>query len=64
VKEAVMGFLDKLFGRKKDEPDAAEAAISTPPASETPVDSALPADVPEQAHDDHDHEHGEHDHSH
>jgi hypothetical protein len=57
-----MGFLDKLFGRKKDEPDAAEAAISTPPASETPVDQALPDDVHDHSHDDH--EHGEHDHSH
>ena len=49
-----MGFLDKLLGRKKDEPAAPEAAVSTPPAGET-------EHADDHGHD-HDHDH-DHDHS-
>ena len=55
-----MGFLDKLFGRKKD--DAAEGMQTAPPPATLPADAAPPADVtpPENEPD----EQGEHDHPH
>jgi hypothetical protein len=55
-----MGFLDKLFGRKKD--DAAEEGMQTaPPPATLPAD-APPADVAPAENEPH--EHGEHDHQH
>ena len=60
-----MGFLDKLLGRKKDEPAAPEAAVSTPPAGETDAPAATEDAGTEHADDhghDHDHDH-DHDHS-
>ncbi len=55
-----MGFLDKLFGRKKD--DAVEGMQTAPPPATLPADAAPPAGVtpPENEPD----EHGEHDHPH
>ena len=52
-----MGFLDKLFGRKKD--DGAEAAQATPAEETAP---AAADDAGEHDHD-HDHDHS-HDHEH
>jgi len=54
-----MGFLDKLFGRKKDE--AAEGMQTAPPPATLPTD-APPADVAPAENEPH--EHGEHDHQH
>jgi hypothetical protein len=61
-----MGFLDKLFGRKKD--DAAEGMQTAPPPATLPGDTppAAPADVTPPETEPHEHgEHGEHaDHQH
>jgi hypothetical protein len=54
-----MGFLDKLFGRKKD--DAAEGTQTAPPPATLPADAPA-ADV--TAPENEPHEHGEHDHQH
>ena len=51
-----MGFLDKLFGRKKG--DAAEGTQTAPPPATLPAD-APPADVAPSENEPH--EHGEHD---
>jgi hypothetical protein len=51
-----MGFLDKLFGRKKD--DAAEGMQTAPPPATLPAD-APPADVAPAENEPH--EHGEQD---
>jgi len=59
-----MGFLDKLFGRKKD--DAAEGMQTAPPPATLPADAppadVAPADVAPAENEPH--EHGEHDHQH
>jgi hypothetical protein len=51
-----MGFLDKLFGRKKD--DAAEGMQTAPPPATLPAD-APPTDVAPAENEPH--EHGEQD---
>ncbi len=49
-----MGFLDKLFGRDKD--DAAEGTQTTPPPATPPAD-ATPADAPPAETEPHEHGH-------
>jgi hypothetical protein len=56
-----MGFLDKLFGRKKNE--AAEGTQTAPPAATMPTGDQ-PAESQPSANQPHEHEHGEHDHEH
>jgi hypothetical protein len=59
-----MGFLDKLFGRKKD--DAAQDLPTGPPVSPAPTAPPVPTEpAAEEPHEhDHPHEHGEKDHQH
>jgi hypothetical protein len=52
-----MGFLDRLLGRKKDEPAAPQTA---PPAESMPADEPHSEDEGEHAHDEgdgHEHQH-------